>query len=55
MTTVGYGDFYPISHEGRALACIVCLLGNFYVAVLCVAFENSFELSNAEERSALII
>ena len=31
MTTVGYGDYYPISHERRLFACIICLLGYFYV------------------------
>ena len=48
MTTVGYGDYYPVSDEGRWFACIVCSLGFFYVAILCLAFQHELEMTNAE-------
>ena len=55
MTTVGYGDYYPVSDEGRWIACIVCSLGFFYVAILCLAFQHELEMTNAEQRSYIIL
>mmetsp|Transcript_15871 Transcript_15871/g.7617 ORF Transcript_15871/g.7617 Transcript_15871/m.7617 type:complete len:80 (-) Transcript_15871:85-324(-) len=38
MTTVGYGFFYPITHPGRFIGFIFCVLGviifSFFIVVI---------------------
>jgi voltage-gated potassium channel len=34
LTTVGYGDIYPVSHSARSLACTEAIVGQFYIAVV---------------------
>lgn len=48
MTTVGYGDVYPQTNAGRAIAIIVMLVGIGFVAVLTAAVAQRF----VEERVA---
>ncbi len=34
MTTIGYGDIFPISHFGRAVSIIACIFGSFLFSVM---------------------
>jgi voltage-gated potassium channel len=42
MTTVGYGDIYPRTNEGRAIAIMVMLVGIGFIAILTAAIAQKF-------------
>jgi voltage-gated potassium channel len=42
VTTVGYGDHYPVTWEGRAVAVALMLLGMCLVGVLSGLFASWF-------------
>ena len=52
MTTVGYGDYYPLDFLGRFITFFIALSGNLLVALIIVGFQNKTELS-IEEKNAL--
>lgn len=41
MFTVGYGDFYPQTHLGRALVVLACLWGMFLISMLVVQMARA--------------
>lgn len=45
MTTVGYGDFYPISNFGRMIGILACLWGVFIVSIFVVTLTNLLEFT----------
>ena len=47
MTTVGYGDMYPITRFGRAVAMVAAILGVLLLAILgaCRAYIVTLALS----------
>lgn len=51
MTTVGYGDFYPVSAMGRFVGIITALWGVVTVAVFVVSLSNLLNFSNGESKS----
>ncbi len=55
MTTVGYGDFYPVSQEGRLIAIAVSLWGVFIVSIFVVTLTNLIEFENNEAKSFIIL
>jgi Ion channel len=42
MTTVGYGDLYPTTTAGRAIAIIVMLVGIGLIAIVTAAIDQKF-------------
>lgn len=50
MMTVGYGDGYPLSHFGRGIALIGCILGTLIVSLMVVSLQNTSALTIAEMR-----
>jgi len=42
VTTVGYGDFYPVTTEGRVTACFVMATGVLTLAVVTAQVASSF-------------
>ena len=50
MTTVGYGDFYAVTTEGRMFAMIACVIGVFLVSMMVVTMNNFLDMNPAEER-----
>ena len=49
LTTVGYGDIYPITSIGRFLSAIIALLGIGLVAVPTGIVSSGFMEANSEE------
>ena len=49
MTTVGYGDSFPVTDEGRAIAMAVMFVGIGFVALLTAYIADRFIRKDAEE------
>lgn len=47
-TTIGYGDIYPITHLGRLIAIIACVVGNVYLGMLVVSLRKELELDKEQ-------
>lgn len=43
ITTVGYGDLYPVSTVGRLLACVTMFTGLLVIACVVIMFGGNFE------------
>lgn len=48
MTTVGYGDIFPITHLGRVLTMISCISGTFIISLITVTLTNYIEFTDNE-------
>lgn len=55
MTTVGFGDYYPITHPGRIVAFIVATWGVFVVSLQVVTLSNMLVFKDGEYKSYLIL
>jgi voltage-gated potassium channel len=42
ITTIGYGDYYPVTFEGRTIAVLLMLSGLALVSVITVSFASWF-------------
>lgn len=51
MTTVGYGDYFPISTFGRMIGIISCLWGVFIVSIFVVTLNGLLEFTKSEGRA----
>lgn len=51
MSTVGYGDFYPITHLGRVIDVIACFWGTFLVSLMVLSLTISSELTPQERKA----
>jgi len=49
MTTVGYGDLYPLSHLGRILTMAACLTGTIILSLLTITIMTKLSFSAEEE------
>jgi voltage-gated potassium channel len=52
MTTVGYGDLYPETDAGRAVAIIVMLVGIAFLSLLIGAVSERFLAAGVEAEVA---
>ena len=50
-TTVGYGNIYPMTHVGRGICIISCILGNMYLGMLVVTIHNKMKLDEGQSLS----
>ena len=50
MTTVGFGDIFPVSHPGRLVGVVSAFAGTVMLALLITAVEIVFGLDEAEKR-----
>jgi hypothetical protein len=48
MTTIGYGDIYPVTHLGRISAVLACMVGVFIISLFVVALNNTTEFKETE-------
>ncbi len=51
MTTIGYGDYYPISHCGRVVAIITAFWGVLDTSLFVLACLNICEFTSQEEKA----
>ncbi|OMJ87672.1 hypothetical protein SteCoe_10599 [Stentor coeruleus] len=51
MSTVGYGDFYPITHLGRVIDVVACFWGTFLVSLMVLSLTISSELTPQERKA----
>lgn len=51
ITTVGYGDYYPVSFLAKIIAIITAFWGGFIISLLIVSVEGIFSL-NAKQQKA---
>jgi len=45
MTTVGYGDFYPLTYVGRGIGVWACFLGTFLISLMIVSLTISVQFT----------
>lgn len=55
MTTVGFGDYYPISNMGRMVGILACLWGVFIVSIFVVTLNSLLEFNKGEVKSYEIL
>lgn len=49
MTTVGYGDIYPVTHLGRLTTILACIWGMFIMSMIIVTLTNIITLTKEED------
>jgi len=54
VTTVGYGDIYPLTTVGRILSAVVMLLGITFIGILTAAIASWFVQEGQEEAESEI-
>ena len=55
QTTVGYGDFFPVSNMGRIIGVVTSFWGVFIVSMFVVTLTNTLAFNEGEEKSYLIL
>lgn len=50
MTTVGYGDYYPLTSIGRLIIVISSISGIILVSLVVIFLQNTTELNSDEEK-----
>lgn len=51
MTTVGYGDFFPMTYLGRAIGVSACYLGTFLISLAIVSLTISLEFEPTQAKA----
>lgn len=51
MTTVGFGDYYPISHPGRFVGVLACFIGMMLLSLIVVSLGVITEFSLEEKKA----
>lgn len=55
MTTVGYGDYYPITTPGRLVGFISCIWGVLVVSLMVITLTNMLKLESGQATSLSIL
>jgi hypothetical protein len=55
MTTVGYGDIYPITAMGKLVAVLCSTSGVLISSLYVVSITNTLKMTSSENRSYTII
>jgi hypothetical protein len=51
MTTVGYGDYYMMSHCGRVIGICSAFWGVFFTSMFVVSLTNSLDFDSSEQKA----
>jgi hypothetical protein len=49
MTTIGYGDLFPVTYIGRCVCMIGCIWGVFIISLLTVALMKTMDFESKED------
>ena len=55
MTTVGYGDYYPVTVGGRLVGFISCIWGVLVVSLMVVSLTNLLMLESGEDKALTLL
>ena len=55
MTTVGFGDFFPVTYFGRLTIIVACFVGIFVISLTMVTMNNSKDHSMMERKSFVLL
>ena len=55
MTTVGFGDYYPMTPIGRIIILIVVVWGIFIVSIMVVVVTNTLRMDKPEKKTLLVL
>ena len=55
MTTVGYGDMFPITLMGKLFSFIICLFGSFFISLSFVSLLKMITLNQQQNRALCLI
>ena len=55
MTTVGYGDLFPITPLGRLIGFLACIFGVMVVSLSVVTLSTSLELTASEAKTLVLM
>ena len=51
MTTVGYGDIYPLTVLGRSASIVACIIGVFVVSMIMSKLQELIKLDSDEQQA----
>ena len=55
MTTVGYGDYFPVTEPGRIVGFLACLWGVLVVSMMVVTLSNMLSLESGEDKAFMLL
>lgn len=55
ITTVGYGEYFPLTNLGRILVVIISLVGIILVSLMIMTLQSSLKFESKEERSKIFV
>ena len=55
MTTVGYGDLFPISYPSKFVGIICAFYGVYVVTLFVITIERMLETNEGEERAYILV
>lgn len=55
MSTIGYGDYYPISYPGRTVAFFGYIVGGFIFALIMVSVQKEVSLNEGQAKAFNIV
>ena len=53
MTTIGYGDMYPVTTQGKIIGCMCCVSGTLFIALPIPTIVGNFSKYYSEHRNRL--
>lgn len=55
VTTVGYGDAFPKTHFGRAVASAACIFGIFIISMISASISPHIDFTPEEKKSYIVL